>query len=311
MPNSPCFRSFAKPLRIGRAKSSKLNGKARMSIVSVNALSQQIQQAIATNYPLMEAKAIAHAYLNMKCGVNTLDILLDKAVEEPVDFTADLSRLAAGVPLQYVTGKAYFFDRLFSLNAATLIPRPETEELVTQVLKLMGKDPKRVLDIGTGSGCIAISLALETPSAQVSAWDVAAEAIVKAKENADQLGARVIFKQQDVFAWENEDQIWDIIVSNPPYVLNAEKHEMEAHVLNHEPHLALFVSDDDPLVFYRAIGEMAQQRLAPGGFLCFEINRAFGAQNKALVEAQGFENIQLLKDFHGNDRMLIAQRLSH
>jgi release factor glutamine methyltransferase len=282
-----------------------------MFLVSVNALSQQIQQAIASIYSEREAKAIAQAYLNMKCGVNTLDILLEKSVEEPVNFKADLSRLAAGVPLQYVTGKAYFFDRLFSLNAATLIPRPETEELVTQVLNLMGNDPKRVLDIGTGSGCIAISLALETPQSQVSAWDVAAEAIVKAQENADQLGARVIFKQQDVFAWENEDQIWDIIVSNPPYVLNTEKNEMEAHVLDHEPHLALFVSDDDPLVFYRVIGEMAQQRLAPGGFLCFEINRAFGAQNKALAEAQGFENIQLLEDFHGNDRMLIAQRSSH
>jgi len=282
-----------------------------MSHVSVNALSQQIQQAIASKYPLNEARAISHAYLNMKCGVNTLDILMDKTVGEPVDFTTDLSRLSAGEPLQYVTGKAYFFDRLYSLNAATLIPRPETEELVTQVLNLLGNESKRVLDIGTGSGCIAISLALEAPQAQVSAWDVAEEAIAKAQENADQLGARVIFKQQDVFVWENEDQRWDIIVSNPPYVLEAEKTEMEAHVLDHEPHLALFVPDADPLIFYRVIGEMAQERLNPGGFLCFEINRAFGSQNIALAQAQGFENIQLLKDFHGNDRMLIAQRSTH
>jgi release factor glutamine methyltransferase len=105
--------------------------------------------------------------------------------------------------------------------------------------------------------------------------------------------------------------MWDIIVSNPPYVLDAEKAEMEAHVKDHEPHVALFVPDEDPLLFYRVIGEMAQERLKPGGYLCFEINRAFGAQNVSLAEAQGFKNIQLLKDFHGNDRMLIAQRSSH
>jgi release factor glutamine methyltransferase len=282
-----------------------------MFIVSVNALSQQIQQTIAANYPATEAKAIAHAYLNMKCGVNTLDILMEKAVEEPVEFKADLAQLAAGVPLQYVTGKAYFYDRLFSLNSDTLIPRPETEELVSQVLKLISSETTHVLDIGTGSGCIAISLALEAPQSQVSAWDVAPEAIAKAQENASHLGAHVTFQQQDVFAWQDDAKMWDIIVSNPPYVLDAEKAEMEAHVLDYEPHLALFVPDEDPLKFYRVIGEMSQERLNPGGYLCFEINRAFGAQNVAMAEAQGFENIQLLKDFHGNDRMLIAQRSSH
>ncbi len=311
MPNSLAFRSFANPLRFGKAKGPKHNEKTRMSLVSVNALSQQIQQAIASKYPLNEARAISHAYLNMRCSINTLDILMDKAVEEPVAFAEDLARLAAGEPLQYVTGKAYFFDRLFSLNAATLIPRPETEELVSQVLNLIGNEKKRVLDIGTGSGCIAISLALEAPLAAVSAWDVAPAAILKAQENADQLGAQVNFKHQDVFDWTKDANVWDIIVSNPPYVLEAEKADMESHVLDHEPHLALFVSDEDPLVFYRVIGEMAQQRLIPGGFLCFEINRAFGAQNVALAEAQGFENIQLLKDFHGNDRMLIAQKSAH
>ena len=282
-----------------------------MFLVSVNALSQQIQQAIASIYSEREGKAIAHAYLNMTCGVNTLDILMEKAVEEPADFKTDLAQLAAGVPLQYVTGKAYFYARLFSVNKATLIPRPETEELVSQVLKIIGSEAKHILDIGTGSGCIAISLALEAPQSQVSAWDVAAEAITKAQENASHLGAQVTFKQQNVFEWSTDQTMWDIIVSNPPYVLDAEKAEMEAHVLDHEPHVALFVPDEDPLLFYRVIGEMAQERLKPGGYLCFEINRAFGTQNLSLAEAQGFENIQLLKDFHGNDRMLIAQRSSH
>jgi release factor glutamine methyltransferase len=282
-----------------------------MSLVSVNALSQQIQVAIAAHYDQYEAKAIAQAYLNMRCGINTLDILLDKAVEEPLGFAIDLSRLAAGEPLQYITGKAYFLDRLFSLNSDTLIPRPETEELVNCVLNLLGNTAKRVLDVGTGSGCIAISLALDSPQSIVSGWDVAANAIQMARENAEHLGANVDFVQQDVFAWSESATHWDVIVSNPPYVLNAEKADMKAHVLNHEPHLALFVSDKDPLLFYRVIGEMAQQRLTPGGFLCFEINRAYGEQNVALAKTQGFENIQLLKDFHGNDRMLIAQRSSH
>jgi release factor glutamine methyltransferase len=282
-----------------------------MSLVSVNALSQQIQVAIAAHYDQYEAKAIAQAYLNMRCGINTLDILLDKTVEEPLGFAIDLSRLAAGEPLQYVTGKAYFLDRLFSLNSDTLIPRPETEELVNCVLNLLGNTAKRVLDVGTGSGCIAISLALDSPQSIVSGWDVAANAIQMARENAEHLGANVDFVQQDVFAWSESATHWDVIVSNPPYVLNAEKADMKAHVLNHEPHLALFVSDEDPLIFYRVIGEMAQQRLTPGGFLCFEINRAYGEQNVALAKTQGFEYIQLLKDFHGNDRMLIAQRSSH
>ena len=282
-----------------------------MFLVSVNALSQQIQQAIASLYSANEAKAIAHAYLNMTCGMNTLDILMDKAVEEPADFKHALSQLIAGVPLQYVTGKAYFYDRLFSLNADTLIPRPETEELVSHVLTHIGAQSLRVLDIGTGSGCIAISIALEAPQAQVSGWDVAENAIKQAKENAQSLGAEVQFRQQNIFAWPDDVHVWDIIVSNPPYVLDAEKADMAAHVLDHEPHLALFVPDADPLLFYRVIGEMAQERLAPGGYLFFEINRAFGAQNVALAHAQGFENIQLLKDFNGNDRMLIAQRSSH
>lgn len=282
-----------------------------MSLVSVNALSRQIQDAISAHYDGNEAKAIAQAYLNMQCGINTLDILLDKAVDEPNGFATDLSRLATGEPLQYVTGKAYFQDRLFTLNSDTLIPRPETEELVSCVLNLLGNTPKRVLDIGTGSGCIAISIALDSPQTQVSGWDIAANAIQMARANADLLGANVDFIQQDVFAWTESAEHWDLIVSNPPYVLNAEKADMHAHVLDHEPHLALFVPDDDPLLFYRVIGEMASARLVPGGFLCFEINRAFGEQNVALAKAQGFENIQLLKDFHGNDRMLIAQRSSH
>lgn len=282
-----------------------------MFLVSVNALSKQIQQAIVFRYSAAEARAIAHAYLNIKFGVNTLEILMDKAVEEPTNFAADLARLSAGVPLQYVTEKAYFYDRLFALNSSTLIPRPETEELVLQVLKLLGKEEKHILDVGTGSGCIAITLALEAPHAQVTAWDLASAAIEKARENAEELGANVVFCQQDIFGWRTDLTMWDIIVSNPPYVLESEKTDMEAHVLDHEPHLALFVPDADPLKFYRVIGEMAQERLKPGGYLCFEINRAFGVQNISLAEAQGFQHIRLLKDFHGNDRMLIAQQSSH
>lgn len=282
-----------------------------MSLVSVNTLSQQIQTAISANYDVNEAKAIAQAYLNMKCGSTNLDILLGKMVEAPQEFTSDLARLSAGEPLQYVTGKAYFLDRLFSLNSDTLIPRPETEELVIQVLNRLGNSAKRVLDIGTGSGCIAISMALEAPNTQVFGWDIAEAAVQQARMNAHELGAKVEFQQQDVFEWAQDVNTWDFIVSNPPYILDAEKVEMKPHVLDHEPHAALFVPDEDPLLFYRVIGEMASHRLAPGGYLCFEINRALGEANVRLAENQGFENILLLKDFHGNDRMLIAQRPLH
>ena len=282
-----------------------------MSPASVNTLAQQIQSAISAIYDVNEAKAIAQAYLNMKCGSTNLDILLGNEVKKPDEFEMDLQRLSAGVPLQYVTGKAYFLDRLFSLNSDTLIPRPETEELVIQVLNRMGDSPKSLLDIGTGSGCIAISIALEAPNAHVTGWDIAEEAVQQARMNAKDLGASVDFKQQDVFEWDQDVNTWDFIVSNPPYVLDAEKVEMKPHVLDHEPHLALFVPDEDPLLFYRVIGEMASHRLAPGGYLCFEINRAFGQANVRLAEEQGFEQIQLLKDFHGNDRMLIARRPWH
>ncbi len=282
-----------------------------MSLVSVNTLSQQIQTAISAMYDANEAKAIAQAYLNMKCGTSNLDILLGKEVEKPDEFESDLRRLSLGEPLQYVTGKAYFLDRLFSLNTDTLIPRPETEELVIQVLNRLGNSVKTVLDIGTGSGCIAISIALEAPNAQVTGWDIAEAAVQQARMNAKDLGANVDFKQQDVFEWAQDVNTWDFIVSNPPYVLDAEKVEMKPHVLDHEPHLALFVPDEDPLLYYRVIGEMASRRLSPGGYLCFEINRAFGEANVNLAIEQGFEHIQLLKDFHGNDRMLIAQRPLH
>ncbi len=282
-----------------------------MTLIAVQRLFQQIQVAISALYDPNEAKAIAQAYLNMRCGSTNLDILLGKEVEEPDGFLADVQRLVAGEPLQYVTGKAYFMDRLFALNSDTLIPRPETEELVVQVLNCVGDSAKKVLDIGTGSGCIAITLALEAPNAQVSAWDLAAGAVQQARINAENLGAQVGFKLQDVFEWSKDPQEWDLIVSNPPYVLDAEKLEMKPHVLDHEPHLALFVPDEDPLLFYRVIGEMAIERLMPGGFLCFEINRAFGSQNVELAKSQGFENIQLLQDFQGNDRMLIAQRPLH
>jgi release factor glutamine methyltransferase len=282
-----------------------------MFSVSVNLLSQQIQQAIVSQYGPSESKAIAHAYLSLNLGISTLDILLDKQVEQPKNFTNDLARLAAGIPLQYVTGKTYFCDRIFSLNAATLIPRPETEELVAHALQCIGSQAARVLDIGTGSGCIAISIALSAPQTQVTGWDVASEALCMARENANQLAANVEFKQQDVFSWRDDPNQWDLIVSNPPYVLASEKATMAPHVLDYEPHLALFVPDDDPLIFYRAIGELAAVRLMPGAHLCFEINRAFGAQHVALAEAQGFVNVRLLQDFQGNDRILIAQRSFH
>lgn len=279
-----------------------------MAIVPVDVLFHQIQQAIMRRYAVQEAKAIAARYLDLRLGINHLDIILHKEVDVPGDFDLHLQQLASGIPLQYVTGTAYFRDRLFAVSPDTLIPRPETEELVGHVLAKIAEQAKRVLDIGTGSGCIAISIALESPTAEVSAWDISKNALVFANKNAQALGANVSFSQQDVFDWSAQQEKWDLIVSNPPYVCEREAAEMEAHVLGHEPHLALFVPDNDPLLFYRVITAMAKERLYPGGYLCFEINEAFGKETCALLDAQGFQHISLLPDFHGKDRMLIAQQ---
>lgn len=219
-----------------------------------------------------------------------------------------LSELKTEKPIQYITGEAWFYGYRFEVNENTLIPRPETEELVEWIVECTkleaGKKKSNILDIGTGSGCIPISLKKEIPNAIVSAIDVSGKALEVARKNAINNEVEVNFILQNILETESLDEKYDIIVSNPPYVRNLEKLEIKKNVLDYEPHLALFVEDSDALLFYRKIAELALTSLTPNGKLFFEINQYLGNETVALLEKLGFKNIELRKDFVGNDRMI-------
>ena len=206
-------------------------------------------------------------------------------------------------------GETVFFSYRFLVDENVLIPRPETEELVDWVLTTVtpSSKPLKIIDIGTGSGCIAISLAKSLPNAEVTAVDVSAKALQVARRNAELNGVTINFLQQDILQTTALPDTYDIIISNPPYVRSLEKAEMQANVLEYEPHLALFVSDTDPLLFYDRIATLARKSLSPQGSLFFEINQYLGEEMKALLKAKGFEKVVLRQDLSGNDRMMICQ----
>jgi release factor glutamine methyltransferase len=219
-------------------------------------------------------------------------------------WNAVLYQLETHKPIQYIFGKAYFYGLDFAVNENTLIPRPETEELVDWVVAENSAKAIKLIDIGTGSGCIAISLAKNLPNADVSAMDISTGALAVAKGNAAHNNVTVNFIQQDVLALVAFTEKYDVIVSNPPYVLELEKQEIKPNVLEFEPHLALFVSDTDPLLFYRRIALLAKAGLNLGGRLYFEINQYLGQETVAMLKAEGFTDVVLRKDMYGNDRMV-------
>ena len=269
---------------------------------------QQLIQTLTPMHGAQEARAIVYALLEDVFGLRKTDVLLGKfdalSEAEKLHFAECAKRLSTGEPLQYVVGTAPFGELRFEVTPATLIPRPETLELVEWVVADENvKSALRLLDIGTGSGCIAISLAQLLPQAAVSAWDISAEALAVARRNAERNGVAVDFKQVDVLH-VTEAETCDCIVSNPPYICEEEKAEMTDSVLLHEPHTALFVPNTDPLRFYRAIAQLALSNLSPGGTLYFEINRAYGAETCNLLRYLGFRDVELRKDFYGNDRMV-------
>lgn len=277
-----------------------------MSRISSKELVGQIIKSLLHLYSENEAKSMAYRCLDLGWDCSATDILMEKPVEISDEWEAKLRRLHSGEPLQYVMGFEFFRDRKFMVSPATLIPRPETEELVFKILPLIEKR-HRVLDVGTGSGCIAVSLSIET-DASIFAWDISEGALDIAKKNASLFSAQVGFQVQDVFEWEQTSDTWDFIVSNPPYVLDEEKTEMSANVLDFEPHLALFVPDLDPLKFYQALGNFAWNRLNQGGWLAVEINRAYGLETEKLFRQIGFSTTELHQDFIGNDRFVLAQK---
>ena len=211
-------------------------------------------------------------------------------------------------PIQYILGETFFYDLRFQVDESTLIPRPETEELVALILASNKETNKKikVLDIGTGSGCIAISLAKNLPNAQVFALDVSQKAIEVAQKNAKFNDVFITFLHQNILETDDLNQQFDIIVSNPPYVRNLEKSEINKNVLDYEPHLALFVEDNDALIFYKKIAQLAKKNLNQNGQLFFEINQYLAKETVELIKDLGFKNIKLHQDIYGNDRMIFC-----
>lgn len=265
-----------------------------------------------------EAKAVVRLVLEEAFGLTLADIIGGKVDEmtqgDRERLEAMMARLEKGEPVQYVMGYTYFYKRRFDVAPGVLIPRPETEELCRLVLAdnnlpfcgLRPPVPLRVLDVGTGSGCIAVTLALGLLVADVTAWDISGDALLQARENARHLGATVNLELQDALDPPKDDRQWDIIVSNPPYVAEDERQEMDARVLNFEPSEALFVPTDDPLRFYRAIARYAKATLDKGGVVYFEINPRFADEMLTMMAEEGFPAARLVKDQFGKQRFCKA-----
>ena len=219
-----------------------------------------------------------------------------------------LSGLKKNIPIQYILGYTWFIDLKIEVNANVLIPRPETEELTDLIVKKHRDENCNILDIGTGSGCIALALKKNIKSSIVSASDISASALKTAERNAYLNQLNIGFIQDDILHpdLKKYEAYYDIIVSNPPYVTESDKKQMHTNVLNYEPPLALYVSDSDPLIFYRAIGEFAFRNLKPGGSLYLEINESFGKETRTIFDPEVYSTIEVVKDIHGKDRFIYA-----
>lgn len=252
-----------------------------------------------------EAEAVAARLLEDKYGIGHLERVMNgtSVFERGGEWETDVRRLESWEPVQYVTGRQEFYGRLFQVTRDTLIPRAETEQLVGEILA--GSPKKRVLDIGTGSGALAVTLAVEWRDAYAEAWDISAGALAVAASNAEThgVGGRVRFVERDVLNYvPSEGERFDLVVSNPPYVLDSERAGMRANVVRYEPEGALYVPDDDPLLFYRAIARLPL--LEPGGELWFEINERYGGPVRELLSSLGYEAVRILKDIHGRERIV-------
>jgi release factor glutamine methyltransferase len=265
-------------------------------------------------YDAQEATAIAHEVMEEISQLSKIERLMSKDLllnaQQQNAWEYMLDELLQGKPLQYVLGKCWFMGKPFKVNEQVLIPRPETEELVIWILNdwKNKQGTQNIIDIGTGTGCIPIALKAEWPSAQIYACDVSMGALEMAQINAQNLGQDIHFIQQDILAqalWLQLPQ-YDIIVSNPPYIPINELATMETHVTAHEPHLALFVADNDRFLFYRTIAQLGKTKLKEGGAIYCEIHRDFPEETKAVFEAEGYTDIELRKDMHDNWRMIKA-----
>jgi release factor glutamine methyltransferase len=273
----------------------------------------EIRDTLRGYYPDAEVLSLAKMILVEVFGFSTLELYGGKDKEISGNCLHELhemlSRLKKNEPIQYIIGVEHFCGMTFEVDRNVLIPRPETCELVEWIVQdWSSKEACRILDIGTGSGCIAISLAKQIEGAKVEAWDISEGALQVARRNCVRNDAEVLLNRKDVLAALPEGMSYDVIVSNPPYICEKEKVDMDANVLDWEPEGALFVPDADPLLFYRKIAELGVSMLAEGGSLYFEINRAYGEQTVDMLVSLGYGNIELRKDSWGNDRMIKACR---
>lgn len=271
----------------------------------------QFFKELSSVYEEQEIESFFNILLEAFHQMKRVDLALNPETEldaiQLLQWETVLLQLKQEKPIQYILGETEFFGLPFYVNEHTLIPRPETEELVEWILShAHPSDSKtiKILDVGTGTGCIAISLAKHIPNAQVFALDVSEKALQIARKNAERNKVEITFLHQSILETEDLGQVFDIIVSNPPYVRNLEKEMMKKNVLQYEPHLALFVEDHDALLFYRKITALATRNLSEKGQLYFEINQYLGIEMVALLKHSGFENIELRKDIYGNDRMI-------
>ncbi|WP_340198436.1 peptide chain release factor N(5)-glutamine methyltransferase [Ascidiimonas sp. W6] len=282
---------------------------------------------------LKELKNIFHLELDQQYGVEEVDQFFYRTLEHYFDISKlfvalnptlsltndevpivykTLESLKNNIPIQQILGKTSFYGFDFFVTKDVLIPRPETEELVEWILKdiknkKIKKSPIKILDVGTGSGCIAVTIAKNTASVEVTAYDISEKALEIAKKNAKNLQVPINFIQADILKIQDLPDKYDIIVSNPPYVREVEKNQMMLNVLDYEPHIALFVPDDDALLFYKKIAQLAVNNLQPDGALYFEINQYLGDELEEELRALGFLNIKRRKDLFSNERMVKAQ----
>ncbi|MBO5465862.1 MAG: peptide chain release factor N(5)-glutamine methyltransferase [Prevotella sp.] len=273
----------------------------------------ELWRRLAAVYDAGEAKAIVRMVLDERFGLSATDVYCGKVTQLSSDKQTELEkimqRLELAEPVQYVLGTTMFCDRPIHVAPGVLIPRPETEDLCRWVIERATSDSLLILDVGTGSGCIAITLALDLSGAKVTAWDVSTVAINIAGQNAERLCADVNFMFQDALAPPSDEAKWNVIVSNPPYICEREKKDMERNVLDNEPSLALFVPDSEPLLFYRAIACYACKALKDNGFLFFEINPLYVDDMLLMLEEMGYVDLEVRTDQFGKQRFIKAVKI--
>ena len=278
----------------------------------MNPVVSYIKQTLQGYYPDSELVPMAKLLLTQVFGMSVVELYAGKdttfSVNERKQLDDILVRLQKLEPIQYIIGTEEFYGLTFEVNKHVLIPRPETGELVDWIIREHKYGRVRILDIGTGSGCIAVSLAKNLEEAEVVSWDVSEKVLQVAERNCRRNGVRVTLEQRDVLLASPAGERFDVIVSNPPYITEAEKQDMEANVLDWEPGLALFVPDDDPLRFYRRIARLGCDLLLPGGKLYFEINQAYGRETAHILEMNQYRDVRVIKDIFGKDRIVTANR---